>query len=147
MEAVDVLGDNCPQPALPLQPGQGIVGAVGLGVRVEHHAPEEVVKLRRVMDKVSVGEHLLVGEARLLLLVQPVGAAEIRDAAGGGDPRPAQEHHALALLNPLAQQLQLCHGRSPPFKSSSTGQWSLPITWERMRLSSKRGSSRSSARK
>ena len=147
VEAVNVLGDDGPQLALPLQLGQGVVGAVGLGVGVEHHAPEEVVKLRCVADEIPVGEHLLVGEALLFLLVQAVGAAEIRDAAGGGDARPAQEHRALALLHPLAQALPLRHAGAPPFSSSSTGQWSLPITWGKMRLSSSWGTRRSSARK
>ena len=100
VQAVDVLGDDGAQLACRLQLGQLLVSGVGLGIQAEHLVPVEAVKFLRPGVEEGAAEDLLRGPG-VLLVVQAVHTAEIRDAALGAHPRPAEKHNGPALVNPL----------------------------------------------
>ena len=102
MQTVDVLRDDRAHLALSLELGQLEVRLVGLGVERDHLGAVEVVELLGVRHVEAVGEHRLgwIGEA---LVVQPVYAAEIRNAARGGHPGAAEEHHVVRAVDELFQ--------------------------------------------
>ena len=102
MQAVDVLGDDGLQPALPLQLCQPQVGSVGLCPLHNELIPVEPVELLGVLLPEGVAQDGL-GRVIVLLVVQAVHAAEIGDAAFGGDPRAAKKDDAVALGNDFFQ--------------------------------------------
>ena len=102
MQAVDVLGDDGLQPALPLQLCQPQVGSVGLRPLHNELIPVEPVELLGVLLPEGVAQDGL-GRVIVLLVVQAVHAAEIGDAAFGGDPRAAKKDDAVALGNDFFQ--------------------------------------------
>ena len=102
MQAIDVLGDHGLELAGPLQLGQLQVRSVGLGPLDNHLVPVEAVELGGIFLKKRVAQDRLRGVV-VLLVIQPVGAAEIRDAGLGGNTGPAEEHDVLALVDPVLQ--------------------------------------------
>ena len=110
VQAVDVLGDDGLELALPLPLGQLFVGGVGLGVQGQHLGPVEVVKFLHVALVKAVAEH---GLRRVFefLMVQAVHAAEVLDAGFRADPGPAEEDDVVALVHRLFQlQNGFSHG-------------------------------------
>ena len=90
MKAVDILGDNRSQLTRPLQLRQLQMGGVGLGVQAEHLAAvkaEELLRVRLVEAVAEDGFRWIV----VLLVVEPVGAAEIRNAALGAYSAPPKK--------------------------------------------------------
>ena len=102
VQAIDVLGDDGLELALPLPLGQLFVGGVGLGVQGQHLGPVEVVKFLHVALVKAVTEH---GLRRVFefLMVQAVHAAEVLDAGFRADPGPAEEDDVVALVHQLFQ--------------------------------------------
>ena len=74
-----------------LELGELLVRAVGPGRQADHALAVELVELGGVRDKEVVPEHLL-GRVGKVLVVEPVGAAEVGDAARRGDAGTAKEH-------------------------------------------------------
>ena len=100
MQAVDVLGDDRFQPALPFQLCQPQVGRVGLCPMDDELLAVEVKKFCGVGLVEGVGEHRL-GRVLEFLVVQPVHRAEIGDAALGRDAGAAEKHDPVAAVDPL----------------------------------------------
>ena len=100
VEAVDILGDDSVQLAHFLQAGQHPVGRVGLGVGEEHLIVVEAVKLLGVFAVKAVAQN---GFRRIiiLLVVQPVHTAEIRNAALGGDAGAAKKDDVIIFFDDL----------------------------------------------
>ena len=113
MQAVDVLGDDRFQPALPFQLCQPQVGRIGLCPLHDELITVKTVKLLRVLLPESVTQD---GFRRVgvLLMIKSVHTAEVRDAALGGNARPAKEHDAAAFGNDLFQCLY--HNKKRPFR-------------------------------
>ena len=97
------------------------MGSVGLGVQGQHAVAVEVEELAGMGVEEAAGYHGL-GRVGVALGVEPVGAAEVGDAAFRGYAGTAEEHHAArrALVDPLTQLLDIafrlvdCHGSSFP---------------------------------
>ena len=83
---------------LPLQLCQPQVGSVGLCPLHNELIPVEPVELLGVLLPEGMAQDGL-GRVIVLLVVQAVHAAEIGDAAFGGDPRAAKKDDAVALGN------------------------------------------------
>ena len=89
------------------------MGRVGLGVQIEHLVAVKAEKFLRVSLVEAVAEDGL-RRVIVLLAVEPVRAAEIRDAALRADPRAAEKDNVIALGNPASQGFYgLFHGDSP----------------------------------
>lgn len=113
MQSVDVLRDHRLKPARPLQLGQLAVGGVGLSVQAEHFFPVELKKALWVGHKIGVAQNRL-RRLVIVLVVQPVHAAEIRNTRLRGHPRAAEKDNTAAFVQPLLELLLLGHGTSPP---------------------------------
>ena len=100
VQAVDVLGDHRFQLAGALQLRQLQVGRVGLHIGTDQLVPVEAEKFLRPFFKKGVAEHGL-RRVVVLLVVQPVHAAEVGDTALSGHPRPAEEDDAVAFVDPI----------------------------------------------
>ena len=87
------------------------MGSVGLGVQGQHAVAVEVEELAGMGVEEAAGYHGL-GRVGVALGVEPVGAAEVGDAAFRGYAGTAEEHHAArcALVNPLAQLFNVALG-------------------------------------
>ena len=112
MQAVDVLGDDRLQPALPLQLGQPQVGRIGLCPFYNELIAVKAVELLRVLLPERMAQdgfrRVVVG-----LVIQPVHAPEIRDAAFGGNARTAKKDDAAAFRNDFFQCRN--HKKKRPF--------------------------------
>ena len=114
MQSVDILGNDRLALAPAFQLRQRQMGGVGLRVRVEHHPAVEIPKFVGVSDKIFMRKHLLIAAAAGGIVNALMGAAKIRDAAGGGDPRAAEKDDVSCLRDPLAQDFRfLGHSASP----------------------------------
>ena len=102
VQAVDVLGDHRLAFALLFQGRQPQMGGVGLGPVNDELFAVEVKEFGGVLHKEGVGKHGLrrIAEG---LVVQTVHAAEIRDAALGGNTGAAEKHQAAAFLDQTFQ--------------------------------------------
>ena len=98
VEAIDVLRHHGSELAFALELGELEVSLVRLGVKRDHLRAIELVELCRVGLVEVVGEHRL-GRISELLVIQAIHAAEIRNAACGGDAGAAKEHDALGTLD------------------------------------------------
>ena len=106
VEAVDVLRDHGRQLPGLLEAGHEPVGRVGghavAGVLLGEPLP---VGLRVHGEEVD-GQDLLQGDLSLLV-VEALGASEVRDPRLRGDPGAAEEDDALRLRDPLTEQAPL----------------------------------------
>lgn len=100
VQPVNVLGDYRFQLARPLQLGQLAVGGVGLCIRTHQLVPVKLIELLRMGHKKAVAKHGL-RRIVILLVVQAVHTAKIRDSRLRAHPRAAKKHDIVALLNPL----------------------------------------------
>ena len=83
VQAVDVLGHHAPQLAHALQFIECPVRGVGLGLRVQHVLPVEFKEAVGMQVEEGRAEHHLRGKLAVLLLIQPIFAAKVGNAAGG----------------------------------------------------------------
>ena len=112
VQAIDVLGNYRPQPALLFQLCQPQMGVVGLCPFYDQLIPVKTVKLLRFFLPEGMAED---GFRRVVifLVIQPVHAAEIRDAALGRNARPAKKDDAAAFCDEIFQCLD--HVQNAPF--------------------------------
>ena len=103
MQAVDILGDDRLALASALQLRQRQMGGVGLCLRIEHHPAVKIPEFIRVSDKVFMREHFFIAAAPGGVVNALMGAAEIRDAAGGRHARPAEKYDIPRLRDPLPE--------------------------------------------
>ena len=109
VEAVDVLGDDGAELSLVLPLGQLQMGGVGLRVGAEHLGVVEAEKLLRVGLVKGVAQNHLRGILPLLV-VQPPGGAEIRDAGLRRDTRAAEKDDVVGPVNERFQLFYfICH--------------------------------------
>ena len=113
MEPVDVLGDDGFQLALPLELRQTQMRRVGLCSLDDELIAVEAVELLGALFPEGVTQDRL-GRVIVFLMVEAVHTAEVRDAALGGNARPAKEHDAAAFGNDLFQCLY--HNKKRPFR-------------------------------
>ena len=104
MQTVNVLGDHSPQLTLLLQLCQPQMGSVGFCVLYDQLIAVKTVKLLRVFLPEGMAEDGF-GRVIVFLVVQPVHAAEIRDAALCGYARAAEKDDAAAFCNDVFQCL------------------------------------------
>ena len=104
MEAVDVLGDDGGQLAPFLPAGQLFVSGVRFCVRAEHLFTVKTVELLRMVQEKMMAQNLL-RRPGVMLVIQPVHAAEIRDSALGGHARPAKKHDMFGFPDPSGKQV------------------------------------------
>ena len=94
VQAVDVLGGQVTQPALPLEIDQGVVSGGGLRVHepgVQPHPPGGTAGL--VVGEVVLDRGGSLGSG--VLGPQPVRTTEIRDPRIGRDARPGEHDYPL----------------------------------------------------
>lgn len=108
MEAVDILGDHCPEPSLLLQLCQGLMGPVGLRIGEQHLIPVEPVKFLGSSHIEGVAQNGL-RRVCILLVIQTVSTPEIRDLTLGGHACTAKKYDILTLRKPLLQSFAFCH--------------------------------------
>ena len=87
-----------------LPAGQDLVGDVGLEAQGQHLLLVELEELLGLPLEEGVGDDGLGGILEFLV-VQTVHAAEIGDAALGGDPGAAEEDDLLGLIDPGFQRI------------------------------------------
>ena len=104
MQTVNVLGDHRPQPALLLQLCQPQMGGIGLCTLYDQLIAVKTVELLRVFLPEGMAEDGF-GRVVVFLVVQPVHAAEIRDAAFCRNTRAAEKDNAAAFCNDVFQCL------------------------------------------
>ena len=119
MQSVNVLRDDSRQLSLALQLCQRTVRGIGAGTGIQHMPPVVGEKFLREPTQVRAAQHSL---RRFFLRrrcrVQPGTAPEIRDAAPGRNPCPAQEDHTLCSRQnrgKLRILFFIAHSRSAPF--------------------------------
>ena len=100
MQAVNVLGHHSGEPALFFPPGENFVGDVWLKAKGQHLLPIESEEILRIPLIEAVADDPLRGILKPLI-VQPVHAAEVRDAAFRRYPRTAEKDDAVAFGDPL----------------------------------------------
>ena len=98
VQPVDVLGDDGPEFPFPLELRQPQMGRVGLCPADDQLVPVKAVELLGVPLPEGMAEDGL-GRVIVLLMVQPVHAAEIRDARLGADPGPAEKDDVFAFCD------------------------------------------------
>ncbi len=98
VEPVNILGDDRPELSLLFQPGQFLVGCVGLCVQKEHFTAVKTVKFSRVLAVETVAQDGL-RRIVVLLVVQAVHASEVRNTALRGHACPAEKHDIVMLLD------------------------------------------------
>ena len=124
VQPVDVLGDHRFQFALALQLCQPQVGGVGLCALHDELIAVKAVELLRVFLPEGVAQDRFRGVG-VLLVVKPVHTAEVRDAALGGDARPAKEHDAAAFCKDVFQCLY--HKQNRPFRCACVCVKIIPV--------------------
>ena len=120
VEPIDVLGHHGLELARLLQLRQLQMGSIGLGVGKEHLVVVEAVELLRILLEEGVAQNGLRG-ILVLLVVQAVHAAEIRDAALGGHARPAEKDDILTLVDPFLELFQFLIHTKPLLTALSGG--------------------------
>ena len=115
VEPIDVLGHHGLELARLLQLRQLQMGSIGFGVRKEHLVVVEAVELLRILLEEGVAQNGLRG-ILVLLVVQAVHAAEIRDAALGRYARPAEKDDILTLVDPLLELFQFLIHTKPSLR-------------------------------
>ena len=78
------------------------MGGVRLRLQPKHLLAVEAVELLGLLGEEAVADDLLRGVVPLLA-VEAVLAAKVRDAAFGGDPRPAEKDDVFTLANKFPQ--------------------------------------------
>ena len=108
MQIVDVLRHDSAAFALALPLSELEVRGVRLSVQREHLCTVETVKFLGFGEEKRVAQD---GFRRILvlLIVQTVHRAEIRNAAFGRDARTAEKYDVVAVIDPV---LELCNLRS-----------------------------------
>ena len=112
VQAVDVLGDDRFQPALAFELGQPQVGRIGPCPFHDELIAVKTVKFLWILFPEGVAQDGF-GRIIVFLMIQPVHAPEVRDAALRGDARTAEEDDAVALLDDLFQRRN--HNKKRPF--------------------------------
>ena len=102
MEAVDVLGNDGFQLALPLELRQTQMRRVGLCSLDDELIAVEAVELLGALFPEGVAQDRL-GRVIVFLMVEAVHTAEVRDAALSGHARTAEKDDVLALRNDFFQ--------------------------------------------
>ena len=94
---------NAVKDSLPVQ-GRvaGGVRGIGLGIQGEHFGPVKTVKFLGMGQKKAVAEDRFRRRI-ILLMIQPVHAAKVGNAAFRGDARAPKENNAPALVHHLLQ--------------------------------------------
>ena len=102
MQSVDVLCDDCLYLTLTFELGQRFVAVIWLRVLIDELVLVELEEVFRVSLIECVGYHLLRRDRSAeVLVVDTVGAPEIRDAALGGHACAAEEYDVVALVDYL----------------------------------------------
>jgi hypothetical protein len=99
VQAVDVLGHDGLEPARALELRKLAVRGVRLHVQRQHLLLVEPVEILGVLVEERVAEDRLGGIVEFLV-VEPVHAAEVRDAGLRGHARAAEEHDVIAFRDP-----------------------------------------------
>ena len=96
MQAVNVLGDNSQELAFLFPLGELQVRLVGLGVERQHLIPVETEESFWLLHKEGMGQD---GFRRviILLIIESVYAAEIRDTAFRGNAGTAEEDDSMGI--------------------------------------------------
>ena len=102
MQPVDVLGDDGFQFALPFELGQPQVGRVGLGPLDDELVAIKPIEFLRAALPEGMAEDGF-GWVVIFLMIEPVHAPKIRDAALGRNARAAKKDHVLAFGNDFFQ--------------------------------------------
>ena len=100
MEAVYILGDDRLKLSSLLQPGQGLMGPVGESSGKQHPVLIKAVKFLRIPHIKAVAYDGL-RRVFVLLVIEPVHTAEIRNPAFRGYSGSAKEHNIIAAVNPF----------------------------------------------
>ena len=105
VQAVNVLGDQCVQPAAPLQFGQCTMAGIG------RCGPRRMRKPRLPRQAAHFGIRCVitdVGHALGLGVERPhaLGSAEIRNTGVGGNARAGEHDHALRSFNPVTDGIE-----------------------------------------
>ena len=108
MQAVDVLRDDCLQLAIGLKLRQFSVGDVGFRIKKNDLVTVKFIKLRLVPDEKGIAEDSL-RRVFVLLVIQPVDAAEIRYPAFCRHTGPAEENDVAAFIHPFSQDFHTGH--------------------------------------
>ena len=102
VQSVNVLGDHRAQPSRLLQFRQFQVRGIGLGIQGSVSGPVKTVKFLGMGQKKAVAEDRFRRRI-ILLVIQPVHAAKVGNAAFRGDARAPKENNAPALVHHLLQ--------------------------------------------
>ena len=119
MQIVDVLRHDAQTTSGFLQLRHKAVSSVGPGVRIKHAAAVEAVKLFRIRLKKMMADDFL-RRVIILLLIQSVNAAEVRNSAFRGCARAGKKDDALPSIQDFLQRLNLFfHTCNSPFSDFS----------------------------
>ena len=119
MQIVDVLRHDAQTTSGFLQLGHKAVSGVGPGVRIKHAAAVEAVKLFRIRLKKMMADDFL-RRVIILLLIQSVNAAKVRNSAFRGRTRTGKKDDALPSIQDFLQRLNLFfHTCNSPFSDFS----------------------------
>ena len=100
VEAVNVLGnDRLKLPPL-LQPGQGLVGLVWDSIGKQHPVLIKSVEFLRI-PHIKAMAYDGLRRVLILLVIEPVHTAEIRNPAFRGYSGSAKEHNVITAANPF----------------------------------------------
>ena len=102
MQAVDILGDDSLQFSLGLQLCQLVVGRVGLGIGTQELAAVKTEEFLRVLLVKGVAEDGLRWVV-VLLMIQPVYAAEIRDSGFRADTGATEKDDVVGPIHHFLQ--------------------------------------------
>ena len=114
MQPVDVLGHHCQQFSGLFQLRQLFVRRIGLCRETDHLVPVKPVKILGMPFKISMAEDGLRRHV-ILLVIQPILAAEVRDAAFCGNACAAKKDDPVRRIHPFLQLFDFffIHGDSP----------------------------------
>ena len=108
VQPVDVLRHNGKQTPRLFQLRQLFVGGVGLCRQADHLVPVEPVELCRMPVKIGAAENRFRRYV-VLLVIQAVLTAEVRNPALGGNTCSAEKHNAVSCIDLLLQLLYFFH--------------------------------------
>ena len=101
VQAVDVLRDDGTELAFALQLSEFEMHSAWAVVWCDHFCAIEVEEFFGVGIKKAAAEHGLRVVLEALLMIEPILAAKIRDAAFGGDAGAAEEDDCVGIVDDL----------------------------------------------
>ena len=108
MQPVDILRDDGLQLPLALQLGKAQMRTVGLGAVHNELVPMEFIVFFRMRHEKRVAQDRL-GRIVILLVIEAVHTAKIRNAALGRDTGAAEKHDPVTAVDPLFELLNVIH--------------------------------------